>query len=103
MSNPIKREFDKASLIKDITDRENIIRRFQTTGYLDRDDAIKKIETKIFTDAELTLATAAKQAQNGSVNLHQADNNLIITNMQFQVDFLNVKLAKLELEEKQNG
>lgn len=103
MSNPIKKEFDKASLVKDIADRENIIRRFQTTGYLDRYDAIQKIETKIFTDTELTLATAAKQAQSGSVNLRQADNNLIITNLQFQVDFLKAKLAKLELEEKENG
>ena len=103
MSNPIKREFDKASFIKDIAGRENIIRYFQTTGYLDRGDAIKKIETKIFTDAELTLATAAKQAQSGSVNLHQADINLIITNIQFQVDFLKAKLKKLELEEKENG
>lgn len=103
MSNPIKKEFDKASLVKDIADRENIIRRFQTTGYLDRYDTIQKIETKIFTDAELTLATAAKQAQSGSVNLRQADNNLIITNLQFQVDFLKAKLAKLELEEKENG
>ena len=103
MSNPIKREFDKASLIKDIADRENITRHFQTTGYLNRDDAIKKIETKIFTDAELTLATAAKQVQSGSVDLRQVDNNLIITNLQFQVDFLKVKLAKLELEERTNG
>ena len=102
MSNP-KREFDKASLIKDIADRENIIRCFRTTGYLDRDNAIKTIETKIFTDAELTLATAAKQAQSGSINLHQADNNLVIANIQFQVDFLKTKLAKLELEEKENG
>ena len=100
MSNPIKKEFDKASLAKDIIERESIIQRFQMTGYLDRDDAIKKIETKIFMDADLTLATAAKQAQSGSVNLRQADNNLIITNLQFQVDFLKAKLAKLELEEK---
>ena len=90
MSNPIKREFDKASLVKDIADREKIISYFQTTGYLDRDDAIKKIETKIFTDADLTLAIAVKQIQSGSVNLRQ-------------VDFLKAKLAKLGLEEKENG
>lgn len=103
MGNPIKKEFDKASLIKDIIERENIIQRFQMTGHLDRDDAIKKIETKIFADADLTLATAAKQAQSGSVNLQQADNNLIIMNMQFQVDFLKAKLIKLELEDNENG
>lgn len=103
MDNLIKRECDKASLIKDIIEREDIICRFQTTGFLDREDAIKKIEAILFKDAELTLATAVKQAQSGSVNLHQADNNLIITNMQFQVVFLKTKLTKLELEGKNNG
>lgn len=103
MSNPIKREFDKTSLAKDIIERENIIHRFQATGFLDRNDAIKKIETTLITDSELALATVTKQAEGGSVNLHQVDNNLIIANMQFQVDFLKAKLAKLESEEKENG
>lgn len=34
-------------------------------------------------DVELALATKAKQAASGSVSLHQADNELIIVNMQF--------------------
>jgi len=51
----------------------------------------------------MALATKVKQAESGSVDLYQADNNLIIANLQFQIDFLKVKLAKQELEEKENG
>ena len=36
MSNPIKREYDKLSLAKDIAERENIVYQFQMTGFLDR-------------------------------------------------------------------
>lgn len=100
MSNPIKREYDKLSLAKDIVERENIVYQFQTTGFLDRNDAIEKIKTTQLTDADLALATKAKQALSGSVDLYHVDNNLIIANMQFQIDFLKAKLAKLELEEK---
>lgn len=103
MSNPIKKEYDKLSLTKDIIEREKIVYQFQTTGFLDRNDAIEKIKSIQFTDIELATATVAKQVQFGSVDLHQADDNLIIANMQFQIDFLKAKLAKLELEDKENG
>jgi len=103
MSNPIKREYDKMSVTRDIVERENIIRQFQTTGFLDRNDAIKKITSLQLTDSELSLATKAKQKASGSVNLYQIDDNLIVLNMQFQIDFLKAKLAKLELEDKANG
>ena len=103
MSNPIKKEYDKLSLAKDIVERENIVYQFQTTGFLDRNDAIEKIKSIQFTDIEFAAATVAKQVQFGSVDIYQADDNLIIANMQFQIDFLKAKLAKLELEDKANG
>ena len=103
MSNPIKRVYDKISITNDIIERENIIRRFQTTGSLDRNEAIEKILSLQLTDADMAVATVAKQKQCGSVDLYQADNNLIIANIQFQVDFLKEKLAKLKLEDKENG
>lgn len=43
MSNLNKKSFDNASLIKNITERDNIIRNYQLYGLLDRDDAIKKL------------------------------------------------------------
>jgi len=103
MSNSIKREYDKLSLTKDIIERENIVCQFQTTGFLDRNDAIEKIKSIQLTDVELATATVAKQVQFGSIDLYQADNELIITNILFQRDFLKAKLAKLELENKENG
>ena len=103
MSNPIKKEYDKLSLTKDIIEREKIVYQFQTTGFLDRNDAIEKINSIQITDIELATATAVKQVQFGSVDLYQADDNLIIANMQFQIDFLKAKLAKLESEDKENG
>lgn len=103
MSNPIKREYDKLSLTKDIIEREKIVYQFQTTGFLDRNDAIEKIKSIQFTDIELATATVAKQVKFGSIDLYQADNKLIITNVLFQIDFLKAKLAKLELEDKENG
>ena len=103
MSNPIKREYDKLSLAKDIAERENIVNQFQATGFLDRNDAIEKIKAIQLTDVELATATVAKQVQFGSIDLYQANNTLIIKNIQFQIDFLKAKLVKLELEEKVNG
>lgn len=103
MSNPIKKEYDKLSLVKDIAEREKIVYQFQTSGFLDRNNAIEKITSLQITDAELALATKAKQAVSGSVSLYQVADNLIITNMQFQIDFLKAKLAKLELEDNENG
>ena len=103
MGNPIKRKYDKISVIKDIIEREDIVRQFQTTGFLDRNDAIEKITSLQFTDSDIAIATVAKQAQFGSVDLYWVGNNTIIANMLFQIDFLKAKLAKLEAEEKVNG
>lgn len=103
MSNPIKKEYDKLSTTKDIIERENIVHLFETIGFLDRNDAIKKITSLQFTDTELAKATAVQQVKNGSVDLYQVDDYTIIINIKFQIDFLKAKLVKLELEEKENG
>ncbi len=100
MSNPIKKELDRISIVKDISEREKIIKYFQATGFIDRNDAIEKIKSIQITDRELAKATIAKQIQCGTVDLYQVDNNVIVTNMQFQIDFLK---AKLESEDKENG
>ncbi len=53
MSNPIIDEFDKASLIKDINERDSIICNYQKYGLLDRDDAIKKIQELRISDKDI--------------------------------------------------
>lgn len=100
MDNSIKTECDKLSGVKDINERQNIIRQFETTGFLDRNKAINKITSLQITDTELLTATKLKQVASGSVNLYQADDNTIISNLQFQVDFLISKLGKLNLEDR---
>ena len=42
MPNSTKNGYDKASIVKDIEEREAIIQRFYATGELDREDAIRK-------------------------------------------------------------
>ena len=101
MSNPIKKEYDKLSTTKDIIERENIVNLFETTGFLDRNEAINKITSLQFTDTELVKATAVQQVKNGRVDLYQVDNYTIITNIKFQIDFLKAKLVKIEKEEKE--
>lgn len=89
------------SITKDIIERENIVHLFETTGFLDRNEAINKITSLQFTDEELVKATAVQQVKNGSVDLYQVDNYTIVTNIQFQIDLLKAKLAKIEKEEKE--
>ena len=103
MDNRIKKEYEIQLVEKDISEREKIIRDFTNYGYLDRNDAINKIISLQMTDFEMTLATRAKQIESGTANLYLADEKLIIDNIQFQLDFLELKLAKLEMEEIQNG
>lgn len=100
MDNSIKIECDKLSVVKDINERQNIICQFEITRFLDRNEAINKITSLQITDAELLTATKLKQVVSGSVNLYGADDNTIISNLQFQVDFLIAKLGKLNLEDK---
>ena len=47
MGNSIKKEYDRLSITKDIAERQNIIRQFQITGFLDRNDAIEKITSSV--------------------------------------------------------
>ena len=43
MDNSIKTECDKLSVAKDIAERQSIIHKFETTGFLDRNEAINKV------------------------------------------------------------
>ena len=103
MSDSIKKEFDKTEITKDILELQNIVAIFNTTGFLDRNYAIQKINEIRSKNIELVTATALKQAESGTVILQMADNNTIINNVQFQMDFLTAKLAEKNLEDEVNG
>ena len=92
MTESAKNEYDKASIVKDIAEREAIIQRFYATGELDREDAIRKFLALQSKDHEAANAMRMKCIQHGCIDIHSADNNTIVDNLQFQVDFLKTKL-----------
>lgn len=79
--------YDEVSLSKDMAERERIIKLYKNTGYLDREDAIKKIKELRVTDGDVATVTAIKLAQN-SVPFEHATNEALIMELQMQVDIL---------------
>lgn len=100
MSNPIKDEFDKISLSKDISEINNIIQVFQETGFLDRDNAIDKIKKLRNNDEDIAIVTAAKLLSY-SIPFEQTSNTQIVSELIMQRDILQAKLVKKIAEEKQ--
>lgn len=99
MNNSKKDIFDKESLIKDITERENIICKYQETKILDRNDAIKKIQELRISDEDIATITSAKLATY-SVPFSQSTNDQIIAELIMQKNVLQIKLVKKQMEEQ---
>lgn len=97
MSNPIIDEFDKASLIKDINERDSIIYNYQKYGLLDRDDAIKKIQELRISDKDIAAATVVNLSVS-SIPFSQSTNDQIIGELAMQRDILRAKLIKKNTE-----
>lgn len=97
MSNPIIDEFDKASLIKDINERDSIICNYQKYGLLDRDDAIKKIQELRISDKDIAAATVVNLSVS-SIPFSQSTNDQIIGELAMQRDILRAKLIKKNTE-----
>ena len=62
MDNHFKEPYDRASMLKDVSDREQMINNFRRTGYLDRDKAIQKIQELRLSDTDVAAATTARLA-----------------------------------------
>ena len=88
----IKEIYDKASIIKDIRERKEIIDKYNMTGVLDRQSAINKILKLRQTDGQVAATTAARLAMS-SVPFEQASNEGIIAELQMQVGILMTKLT----------
>lgn len=97
ISNSIKDTFDKASLIKDINERENIICNYQRYGLLDRDDAIKKIQELRIKDEDVLKVTSANLAIS-STPFNQSTNNQLVNELITQRNILQTKLMGKQLE-----
>ena len=92
MGNSLKEIFDKSSMMKDITDRVEIIQNYQNTGYLDRNKAIQMIKELRLTDNDVCKATVAGIAVGGSVPFDQISDQGIINELKMQVAVLTAKL-----------
>ena len=97
MSNSIKDTFDKASLIKDINERENIVCNYQRYGVLDRDDAIKKIQELRIKDEDVLKVTSANLAVS-STPFNQSTNDQIVNELIMQRNILQAKLREKQSE-----
>ena len=98
MNNSIKDIFDKASLMRDIDERDNIIFNYQRYGLLDRDGVIKKIQELRIRDEDVAAATAVNLFV-FSVPFSQSTNDQIVGELVMQRDILQAKLIKKQTAE----
>lgn len=99
ISNPIKDAFDKASLTKDIDERDSIIFNYQRYGWLDRDAAIKKIQELRISDEDIAAAAAVNLSVS-SIPFSQSTNDQIVGELAIQRHILQAKLIKKQAEEQ---
>lgn len=83
MNNQIIDEFDKASLIKEIHERDIIICNYQKCGFLDRDDAIRKIQELRKGDKDIATATVVNLSVS-STPFSQSTNDQIVRELAMQ-------------------
>ncbi len=95
MDNHFKETYDRASMLKDISDREQMINNFRRTGYLDRDKAIQKIQELRLSDTDVAAATTARLAIS-STPFSQVSDQGIIAELQMQVEILSAKTLKIQ-------
>lgn len=87
--------YNRESLIKDITEREKIILDYKMFGILDRDTAIRKIlelRVKDKVVGEITIAALAKS----STPFNISSNEKIVAELAMQRDVLEAKLSALQ-------
>lgn len=92
MSNWAERIVDRASILKDISDRTLIIRNYERTGHLDRDEAISKIQKLRLTDKDVAKITTAKLAVSATP-FSQTPDQAIVAELQMQIEILTAKLV----------
>ena len=97
MSNSIKDEFDKVSLIKDIREIDRITINYQRYGSLDRNEAIRKIQELRINDKDIAVATAVRLAAS-STPFSQSTNDQIVGELLMQRNILQAKLIKKQTE-----
>ena len=95
MDNRFKETYDRASMLKDISDREQMINNFRRTGYLDRDKAIQKIQELRLSDTDVAAATTARLSIS-STPYSQVTDQGIKAEIQMQLEILSAKTLKIQ-------
>ncbi len=101
----IYEQIQKGKDLKTIAEHTQIISHYQNTGYLDREDAIKKY--KKFNDDHpdyyAGMMTGAKMSGTDIQIDDVDDNNIIVGNMQKQVEYLLGKKTFDKIQQKQRS
>ena len=84
---------DTESLIKDIKERDDIIRKYNLYGLLDRDDAIRKIMELRAKDKEV-LQIAIENMTGPITLLDQLTNDQLAKELSAQITILLIKLMR---------
>ena len=84
---------EKASILKDIDDRMQLIQSYRQTRYLDRDKAIDLIQRLRLFDKDVAMITVERLAVS-STPFTEASDQGIVDELVMQVGILTAKLAK---------
>lgn len=90
-NNEAKNNYDAVSLAREIKERKDIIDSFNRYGYLDRDNAIKKILELRSSDMDVAVAANVQQI-NGSIPIVCASDQQLVFELNSQLNILKAKL-----------
>lgn len=91
-----KTNYDRASMLKDISERKQLIDEYRSTGYLNREKSIRKIQELRLTDSDVSAATSIRLATSRTP-FAQATDEAIAAELQMQIDILSMKMTKLNI------
>ena len=84
-------EQKKTDTLNSIKERKEIIDKYYNTGYLDRDEAVKKIKELRITDENVGKITTIKLAQS-SIPFEYATNESIVAELEMQTKILELEM-----------
>lgn len=84
-------EQKKTDTLNSIKERKEIIDKYYKTGYLDRDEAVKKIKELRITDENVGKITTIKLAQS-SIPFEYATNESIVAELEMQTKILELEM-----------
>lgn len=81
----------RADTLHDIEERRKIISNFRITGYLDRDEAVKKIKELRVTNESVGKVTAIRLAQSATP-FQNTSNESLVAELEMQLQILEIEI-----------